>query len=137
MRHEVTTQAGDPFETRVRRAVEALRWPEGPVCTRCGSVDNSAPIISYPGRYQCRVCTTQYRVTTGTPIDGSRIALSRWITALQLLADEPDITLRPLTEQLGVALRSAQLIRKRGGEMLKTPLGRDMRDMRLPRRRAA
>ena len=44
-------------ENKARTHLEALRWPDGPVCPHCGSVDNAAKLkgkSTRPGVYKCR-----------------------------------------------------------------------------------
>jgi transposase-like protein len=120
-------------ETRIRNAIEATRWPTGPVCPRCGSSE-AGTLAAHPGRYQCRKCRAQYRVTTGTALDGTQIALSLWVRAIKLVAEDSTITARDMAAALGVAVRTGWLARDRAERFLKTPLGKAVRDLPTPRR---
>lgn len=62
------------------RELERLRWPNGPVCPKCG-VDKPYKITAKRnsaygarrGLYKCRSCRRQFTVTTGTPFHGCRL----------------------------------------------------------------
>ena len=60
-------------ETAAREALEATRWPNGPVCPHCGCTDPKAIAkvggkkrSHRPGLYYCNACTGQFTVTVGT-----------------------------------------------------------------------
>ena len=73
------------FETRFATEsacldyLEALRWPDGFACPRCGSSDNWQ--TSRALRH-CRRCGTQTSVTAGTIFHGSRKPLALWFRAM-------------------------------------------------------
>ena len=59
-------------EDKAREALEAMRWPNGPVCPHCGSVDGIAKAqgkATRPGLYYCSACNDQFTVTVGTLYD--------------------------------------------------------------------
>jgi transposase-like protein len=78
-----------PFEdeTTAREVLEALRWPDGPRCPRCGSGGPEVFLIGgekrshREGLYQCKPCRRQFSVTVGTPLERLRIPLSTWVRA--------------------------------------------------------
>ena len=62
--------------------LEAVRWPHGPVCAHCGSIDNA----HFAGRAhyrRCNACKGRFRATHGTPFEGTcrcgRAPAYRWI----------------------------------------------------------
>lgn len=72
-----------------RDHLEKLLWPTGPVCPRCGSIDNAAKLkgkSTRPGVYKCRGCRKPFSVTVGTVMERSKIPLAKWVLAAQLMA---------------------------------------------------
>ena len=56
-----------------------LRWPEGFLCSRCGSTDNWK---ATRGRLICRKCRHQGSVTAGTIFQDTRKPLKMWFRAV-------------------------------------------------------
>jgi transposase-like protein len=72
-----------------REHLEALRWPDGPVCAHCGVVGESTRLESgkhRPGTIQCNACRKQYSVTVGTLFESSHLPLNKWMLAFHLMA---------------------------------------------------
>lgn len=91
-----------------RAHLESVRWPEGPVCPRCGTVAEATAVVNKPGYWQCRPCGKQFSVTAGTPMHGTHLPLSVWYLAMYLiLASSKGISAVKLGEQLGVQYRTA------------------------------
>ncbi len=63
---------------------EAMRWPEGRHCGRCGSLDTADVPKAKPMPYWCRDCQSYFSVRTGTPIERSRLPLRKWAFAIYL-----------------------------------------------------
>lgn len=75
-------------EEAARRHYEAIRWPEGPVCPKCGSVNNATELqgkSTRAGVYKCRDCESPFTVTVGTLFERSHIPLHKWLLAVHLL----------------------------------------------------
>jgi len=75
-------------EAAARRFVEARVWPNGRVCPKCGTVDNSAPLkgkSTRPGVYKCRDCRKPFTVKVGTVFEASKVPLHIWLQAIHLL----------------------------------------------------
>ena len=78
-----------PFENDIaaRAVLEALRWPDGPRCPRCGSGGPEVFLIGgekqshRKGLYQCKPCRKSFSVTVGTPLERLRVPLSTWMRA--------------------------------------------------------
>ena len=69
---------------------EAIRWPDGPVCPHCGTVNNADPIIGETARYglyRCRAseCRKQFTATVGTVFERSHIPMHKWLLATHLI----------------------------------------------------
>ena len=69
-----------------REWLENLRWPEGPICSHCGTI-NHAYKTKKPGWYRCaeKECRKDFTVTTGTVMERSHIPLNKWLMAFYLL----------------------------------------------------
>jgi transposase-like protein len=105
-------------DQKARRYLERLRWPKGPLCPRCGSVDHAYE-IKPAGVYRCAnpECQANFTVTGGTVMARSHIALHKWLRAFYLMcSSRSGVSARQLQLTLGITYRSAwfmvQRIRK-------------------------
>src|SRR5579864_8791659 len=76
-------------EEAARRHYEASRWPDGPVCPRCGVVGNSVELkgkSTRPGVYNCRDCDKPFTATIGTIFERSHIPMHKWLLAIRLMS---------------------------------------------------
>jgi transposase-like protein len=76
-------------EEAARRRYEASRWPNGPVCPRCGVVGNSVELkgkSTRPGVYNCRDCDKPFTAAIGTIFERSHIPMHKWLLAIRLLS---------------------------------------------------
>jgi transposase-like protein len=66
--------------------LEGIRWPEGPICSHCGTI-NRAYKTKKPGWYRCaeKECRKDFTVTTGTVMERSHIPLNKWLMAFYLI----------------------------------------------------
>lgn len=73
-----------------REHLEALLWPNGPTCPRCGISGDRVTKLqgesTRPGVYKCKDCRKPFSVTVGTVMERSHIPLSKWVLAAQLMA---------------------------------------------------
>jgi transposase-like protein len=73
-----------------RAHLEALLWPEGPVCPRCGVMGNRITKLqgasTRPGVYKCKDCRKPFSVTVGTVMERSHVPLHKWVLASQFMA---------------------------------------------------
>jgi len=77
-------------ETAARAHLEALLWPQGPVCPRCGvmgdRITKLAGASTRPGVYKCKDCRKPFSVTVNTVMERSKVPLTKWLLAAQLMA---------------------------------------------------
>lgn|SRR5487761_54235 len=76
-------------EEAARKHFEAVRWPDGPMCPRCGTVGNSVELkgkSTRPGVYNCRDCDNPFSATIGTIFERSHIPMHKWLLAVRLMA---------------------------------------------------
>ncbi len=80
-------------EEAAREHLEMIRWPDGPICPHCGSVDKASRIQpqdkskspARKGLWFCRECGKQFTVTVGTIFEDSHIPLHKWLLAIHLM----------------------------------------------------
>jgi transposase-like protein len=100
-------------EEHCEQALVAARWPGGFVCPSCG-VTQSRTSFRREGRlyWQCAGCQHQCSVTSGTVFEATKLPLTRWFLAMQLLTQaKNNVSALELTRQLGVSYRTAWLIK--------------------------
>ena len=71
-----------------REWLEALLWPEGPVCPHCGVIGAAYALrgkAHRAGLYKCKGCEKQFTVTVGTLFERSHIPLNKWLLAFHLM----------------------------------------------------
>ena len=77
-------------DSKARKHLEALFWPDGPVCPRCGVIGDQITKLkgksTRPGVYKCKDCRRPFSVTLGTIMERSHVPLSKWVLAAQLMA---------------------------------------------------
>ncbi|MGD9881412.1 MAG: IS1595 family transposase [Reyranella sp.] len=77
-------------EDKAREHLEALLWPHGPVCPRCGVMDDRITKLAgkstRPGVYKCKDCRKPFTVTVNTVMERSKIPLTKWLLASQFMA---------------------------------------------------
>lgn len=85
------------------------RWPDGPYCNSCGSVD----VYDCKARrrlplYKCRDCGKQFSVISGTVMEGTKLPLKKWLWAYHMLGGaKKSLSARYIARHLGLSLRSA------------------------------
>ncbi len=110
-------------EDEAREQIERLRWPRGPVCPHCGSVNVYRMTgKSYrAGLLACRDCDGRFTVTVGTVMEDSHLPLATWVRAFHLIASsKKGISALQLQRNLGIgSYRSAWHLAHRIREALK------------------
>jgi transposase-like protein len=100
---EETTMSQQPFdadslnlnrlgrmsEEEARASLEAIRWPDGPMCPHCQAtkatrINGSSPNVR-AGLLRCAECGKQFTVTVGTIFEDSHIPLHKWLLAIALM----------------------------------------------------
>lgn len=93
-----------------REHLEALRWPEGPFCPHCGSVDATRLKAgkARPGTVQCNDCRQQFTVTVGTVFESSKVPLHKWLLVNHLMcASKKGISAHQVHRMIGVTYKTA------------------------------
>lgn len=86
--------------------VAKLRWPDGPVCPRCG--DKRHYYLSTRRRWKCKACQKQYSVKIGTIFEDSPIGFDKWLPCLWMVANSKNgISSHEMARSLGVTQKTA------------------------------
>ena len=97
-------------ETTARKHLEALRWPDGPYCPHCGSL-NATRLegkAHRAGLVQCNDCREQYTVTVGTVFERSKVPLHKWLLCNHLIcASKKGMSAKQIERMLGVTYKTA------------------------------
>ncbi|MGO8778792.1 MAG: IS1595 family transposase [Rhodomicrobium sp.] len=122
-------------ETAAFKKVEALLWPEGPVCPHCGANDRiyalegvrSKPSKKNPegvvrhGLKKCGRCRKQFTVRVGTIFESSHIPLHQWLQAIHLLcSSKKGISSHQLHRILEITYEAAWFMSHRIREAMRT-----------------
>lgn len=108
-------------EVEAYQLVERVRWPNGPVCPHCGTVDHAYLLqpkagvrttrkgtVSYRRLWKCGACRQQFSVLVGTIFEDSKIPLHKWLLAIHLIcAGKNGVSSCELGRQLGITQKSA------------------------------
>ena len=92
-----------------REWLEGQRWPDGPVCSHCGTINHAYKTKKF-GWYRCaeKECRKDFTVTTGTLMERSHIALNKWLMAFYLMcSSKKGVSAHQLHRALGVDYKSA------------------------------
>ena len=96
---------------KAREYLEALRWPNSPVCPHCGVEGDHYDLQGKshrPGLWKCKDCRKQFSVTVGTVFERSKIPLNKWLMAVHLMcASKKAISSHQLHRMLSVTYKSA------------------------------
>jgi transposase-like protein len=109
--------------------LEKLRWPDGPVCSHCGTI-NRAYKTKREGWYRCaeKECRKDFSVTTGTVMERSHIPLNKWMMAFYMMnASKKGVSAHQLHRALNLDYKSAWFMCHRIREAMRAgglgPLG--------------
>jgi transposase-like protein len=109
-------------ETKARKWLEGHLWADGPVCSHCGTVNNSTALGTRPGLYQCNesACRKQFTVMTGTLFERSHIPLNKWLMAAFLIcASKKGMSAHQLHRMLGISYKSTWFMMHRIREAMR------------------
>jgi predicted RNA-binding Zn-ribbon protein involved in translation (DUF1610 family) len=99
-------------ETQCQAALQAARWPRGFVCPKCGGAARTQFVRAGLAYWQCGACPHQTSLISGTMFEASKLSLTRWFLAMQLLTQSKNnVSALELMRQLGVCYRSAWLLK--------------------------
>src|SRR5665213_314141 len=108
---------------KAREWLEARLWKDGPVCPKCGVI-NEATLMkgksTRPGLYQCNACREPFTVTVGTLYERSKVPLNKWLAATHLMmASKKGISALQIGRMLGLSKKTAWFLCHRIRESLR------------------
>jgi len=110
--------------------LEAIVWPQGPFCPRCGGFDRITAVKGgRPGLRRCGPCKREFTVTVGTIFERSHIKLHKWFQAAHLMASsKKGISAHQLHRTLKITYKTAWFMEHRLREAMRelhpdAPLG--------------
>lgn len=113
-------------EEAARAHMERIRWPNGPVCPHCGSVEGLTRLggkSHRPGLFQCNACEGHFTVTKGTVMESSHIPLPKWVLGFHLMAaSKKGVSAHQLHRMLGITYKSAWFMAHRIREAMRDPV---------------
>jgi transposase-like protein len=114
-------------ETEAFRFVEAIIWPQGPVCPHCGGTDRISAIAANPekrvryGLKKCGQCKGQFTVRMGTIFEESKLPMTKWLQAIFLMtASKKGVSAHQLHRTLEITYKSAWFLAHRIREAMRS-----------------
>ena len=74
-----------PDDAAAEKWFSNLRWPDGPACPHCGSVNVQEKTTHPTMPHRCRDCRKFFSVKTGTVMQSSKLGLQKWALAIYLV----------------------------------------------------
>jgi transposase-like protein len=124
---------------KAREHLEALRWPNGPVCPHCGSTHEAVTRVESTGKktkdtykggkhraarkglYYCNGCKEQFTVQVGTVLEQSHVPLNKWLAAFFLMcSSKKGISAHQLHRTLKLSYKTAWFMAHRIREAMRT-----------------
>jgi len=101
--------------------LEAIVWPNGVFCPRCGSFDRITAVKGgRAGLRRCGPCKREFTVTVGTIFERSHIKLHKWFQAAHLMASsKKGISAHQLHRTLKVTYKTAWFMEHRLRESMR------------------
>ena len=115
-------------EPKAFEHVEAVLWPQGPVCHHCGSMEKPYKLagvrtkasnknpegVERHGLYKCKDCRGQFTVRMGTVFEESHVPLLKWLQAIHLMcSSKKGISAHQLHRTLEITYKTAWFLAHR------------------------
>lgn len=98
-------------EAQCEQALEAVRWPNGFCCPRCGHAAHYVLRDGFRKVFQCNACRHQASLIAGTVFQGTKLPLTIWFLAIYLISQaKTGLSALALKRQLGVSYPTAWLM---------------------------
>jgi len=94
-------------EDQARDYFERIRWPNGPVCPKCGCTDDDVSALKGKahrvGLYDCLGCHAQFTATVNTILEDTHLPIRTWLMAFAILcSSKKGVSALQLQRQLGL-----------------------------------
>jgi transposase-like protein len=112
-------------ENEARKALEEIRWPNGPVCPHCACNGQVSRVegtkkAHRDGLFYCNDCKGQFTVTVGTVFERSKIPLTKWwMATFMLCSSKKGVSSHQIHRTIGVTYKTAWFMTHRIREAMK------------------
>jgi transposase-like protein len=115
-------------EAAAFKALEAILWPDGPTCPRCGATDRINKLEGVKdkkgrvrfGLWKCYHCRGQFTVRKNTVFEASHLKLHQWFQAAFLMcSSKKGISSNQLARTLGCTVKTAWFVSHRLREAMR------------------
>ena len=99
-----------PTDEAAEKWIAAQRWPDGPTCPHCGSLNIQAGIKHRSMTHRCRGCPNRpmFSLKTGTVMHRTQLGYREWAIAIYLLATNlKGVSSMKLHRDLNITQKSA------------------------------
>ena len=97
-----------PDEASAIAWFEAVVWPDGRTCGKCGSTETKEVPNAKPMPYWCKDCRSYFSVKTGTALERSKVPLRKWAIAIYLeMTNLKSVSSMKLHRDIGVTQSTA------------------------------
>ena len=101
-------------DEKVERWFTEVLWPDGLSCPCCNSGNVAERKARKPQPYRCRECHYDFSLKIGTPMEGSKLSLRKWLLAIYIFCHRPKgVSGLMLADELGVTHHTALFLLKR------------------------
>ena len=120
----MTVDITDPIfhdEAKAAAHLEASRWPNGPFCPFCGSVNvHRMGGKTQAGMFLCNDCRDKFSARVGSVMERSHIPVHKWLLAMHLMAaSKKGMSSKQLQRMLAVSYKSAWFLSMRIREAMR------------------
>src|SRR5918999_582093 len=92
--------------------VAKLRWPDGPVCPRCGGTEHS--FLTTRRIWKCKACKRQFSIKVGTIFEDSPLGLDKWLPTVWMIANcKNGVSSHEIARSIGVTQKTAWFMLQR------------------------
>ena len=105
---QIAKMFGD--EEKARKWIEEQRWPEGPHCPHCGSVNVKVGVPHKSMTHRCNDCPKKpmFTVRVGSVMQGSKLPYRVWAVGIYLFTTNlKGISSMKLHRELGIGQKAA------------------------------
>ena len=103
--------------------LEAILWPDGPICPHCGVIDSAGKLKGEStriGLWKCYACRKQFTVKVGTVFEHGRVPLHKFLQATYLMcSSKKGVSAHQLSRTLEVTYKTAWFMAHRIREAMR------------------
>ncbi len=101
--------------------LEKSRWPNGPFCPHCGSLNvHRMAGVTQAGMFLCNDCRDKFTARVGSVMERSHIPVHKWLLAMHLMAaSKKGMSSKQLQRMLAISYKSAWFLSMRIREAMR------------------